>query len=172
MKSFDRRFPALLADLLKLDFDYADGQGIDFEPFQEFRSAQDVAHWFKAWTGNPSVDGAEYRLFGMNKAGGYAAFWMVRADKPVLEQPVVFFGSEGELAVLASNFSDYLWLLADGVGPREAAGGDLENRAPTPHLAGFAGKHASTPRRAPKEIIEAALSEFPKFCDDVQALCR
>lgn len=32
----------------------------------------------------------------------------------LFEQPVVFFGAEGELGIVAANLSDYLWLLAAG----------------------------------------------------------
>ncbi|HFX7636876.1 TPA: SMI1/KNR4 family protein, partial [Acinetobacter baumannii] len=32
------QFPDLLKKLHQLDFDYADGDGIDFEPYQDFLS--------------------------------------------------------------------------------------------------------------------------------------
>ena len=32
------QFPNLLTELHQLEFDYADGEGIDFEPYQTFMS--------------------------------------------------------------------------------------------------------------------------------------
>ena len=107
----DRRFPYALQELHNLEFDYADGEGIDFEPYQEFVALEEVQHWFRAWTGNPNANGDEYLIFGQDGTGGYAAIWPTRVDKELLEQPIVFFGSEGELGIVASNFSDYLWVL-------------------------------------------------------------
>jgi hypothetical protein len=51
MREFERTFPTLLIQLHQLEFDYDDGNGIDFEPYQEFQSAKDTGDWIKAWTG-------------------------------------------------------------------------------------------------------------------------
>ncbi|WP_017725746.1 hypothetical protein [Acinetobacter baumannii] len=37
------QFPDLLKKLHQLDFDYADGDGIDFEPYQDFLSPEETA---------------------------------------------------------------------------------------------------------------------------------
>ncbi len=100
MREFEVTFPTLLMQLHKLEFDYHDGEGIDFEPYHEFQPAKDTGDWIKAWTGNHDLTGAEYRIFGQDGSGGYAAFWLVRDGKPILEQPIVFFGSEGEAGVV------------------------------------------------------------------------
>ena len=81
MREFERTFPTLLIQLHQLEFDYDDGNGIDFEPYQEFQSAKDTGDWIKAWTGNHDLTGAEYRIFGQDGSGGYAAFWLVRDGK-------------------------------------------------------------------------------------------
>ncbi len=73
--AFDQTLPPLLAELHTIELDHADGDGIDFEPYQEFQSADDNAAWIRAWTGNPELTGAEYRVFGQDGTGGYAAFW-------------------------------------------------------------------------------------------------
>ncbi len=100
MREFEVTFPTLLMQLHQLEFDYDDGEGIDFEPYHEFQPAKDTADWIKAWTGNHELTAAEYRIFGQDGSGGYAAFWLVRDGKPILEQPIVFFGSEGEAGVV------------------------------------------------------------------------
>jgi hypothetical protein len=112
--------PELLRALLALEFDYADGEGIDFEPFGAFLSEQETREWFQAWTGNKEVDGAKFLVFGQDGSGGYAAIWTVREGAPLLDQPVVFLGSEGEIGVVVSTVYDFFWLLAGGLGPLEA----------------------------------------------------
>ena len=169
---FDQTLPAPLAELHAIELDHCDDDGIDFEPYQEFQSAEDNTAWIRAWTGNPALTGAEYRVFGQDGTGGYAAFWLVRPGALLLDQPIVFFGSEGELGVVASCFTDYLWLLAGGVGPYEASqdGAEGEHAAP-PALAAFAVRHGGTPR-LPVEVLSAARSEFPDFEATIRAQCR
>ncbi|MCE9576766.1 MAG: SMI1/KNR4 family protein [Deltaproteobacteria bacterium] len=171
--TFDVAFPNALAELVELEFDYADGEGIDFEPYQEFQSAEDNASWLQAWTGNKKLTGGEYRIFGQDGTGGYAAFWMVHPGKPVLEQPVVFFGSEGELGVVASHFGDFLWLLAAGLGPMEAvAYGAPEDDKANDAFTAFAMKHGEAHKKTAKDVLEAAQRAFPAFEGDIRALCR
>ena len=172
MASFDQTFPPLLAQLHRIDFDDGEGEGIDFEPYQEFQSADDNADWIQAWTGNKQLTGTEYRIFGQDGTGGYAAFWLVRSKQPVLEQPIVFFGSEGELGVVARNFQDYLWLLAAGIGPYEViAYGVDDDYEPHEELAAFAKKHGGAPRK-PADVVGAARKEFPEFEATIEALKR
>jgi hypothetical protein len=168
--TFSVEFPPLLTRLHEVEFDYDDGDGIDFEPAQEFQSAEDNASWIQAWTGNKELTGSEYRIFGQDGTGGYAAFWLVREGKDLLEQPIVFFGSEGELGVVARNFDDYLWLLAGGQGPLEAVEG--YERDPNEELTKFATKHAKGPKKTGAEVVEAARKEFPDFEKQIRALCK
>jgi hypothetical protein len=58
------------------------------------------------------LTGDDFRVFGQNGAGGYAAFWLVRHDEDLADQPIVFLGSEGETAVVARDLPDVLRLLA------------------------------------------------------------
>ena len=170
--SFDVKFPKILSQLHQLDFDYDEG-GIDFEPYQEFQSPDDNTDWIRAWTGNQQLDGAEYRVFGQDGTGGYAAFWMVREDKPVLEQPIVFFGSEGELGVVARDFNDYLWLLAGGIGPYEAvAYGAGEDHEAIEEFEELAAKNAAAQKKSAAEVLAAARKEFPDFETQIRALCK
>ena len=164
--------PTILQELHQLPFEYAEGEGIDFEPLPEFQSAAETCDWIQAWTGNKSVDGANYRVFGQDGTGGYAAFWLVRSDAPLLAQPIVFFGSEGELGVVACMFADYLWLLAGGFGPFEAITYGDSIRSINPEFTAFATTHALASKAAPGEILAKAQAEFPSFVADVQALCH
>ena len=173
---FDQAFPPLLTKLHHLDFDYDEGNGIDFEPYQEFQSAEDNADWIQAWTGNKSLTGSEYRVFGQDGTGGYAAFWLVRPDGELLAQPIVFFGSEGEVGLVASDFGDYLWLLAGGFGPYEAVaygdGDDDSERPPSPAFTEFAARHAAAQKKSAREVLDAVRAEFPDFEASIRALCR
>ncbi|MFD8482865.1 SMI1/KNR4 family protein [Kitasatospora sp. NPDC059673] len=171
----DRQFPAVLAAALACPIHCDGGGGIDFEPFQAFASADDTISWLRAWTGNGELDGDEFRVFGQDGTGGYAAFWLVRPGRPLADQPVVFLGSEGETAVVARELGAFLWLLAGGYGPSEAAD-PWRCRGwtarPRPELLALAEQFAGGRRQSPAEVIEEAALEFPEFDDTVGALCR
>jgi hypothetical protein len=127
--------------------------------------------WFQAWTGNKELHGVEYRIFGQDDSGGYAAFWLARPGADLLGQAIVFFGSEGELGVVAANFSDYLWLLAGGIGPAEAILSPGLHRRSDPAFTAFARRHAGT-HLDPTEVVARAQTEFPSFVQGIQAVCR
>lgn len=172
MPEFDRTLPTALGEANALDYDYDDGNGVDFEPYTEFQSAEENASWLRAWTGNKDLDGSEYRVFGQDGTGGYAAFWLVRDGEPLTAQPIVFFGSEGELGVVARNLDDYLWLVAGGYGPLEALVDDPEDREINMEAADLAAKHAPAAEKKATEVIRLAREEFPTFEDTIRALCR
>jgi hypothetical protein len=170
--SDSQSLPPVLQALHKLEFDYADGDGMDFEPYHEFLGTEDTRDWFQAWTGNSGLDGHEYRIFGQDGTGGYAAIWLARDNEDLLDQPIVFFGSEGELGVVAANFSDYLWVLASDHGPYEAIVFPSDNKPDNPIFLAFAKVYATTPRRRIRKIRQMATAEFPGFESSINALCR
>lgn len=172
MTDFDRTFPPVLAALHRLEFDDAGGGGVDFEPYDAFQSAADNRSWMRAWTGNPELTGEEYRIFGEDGSGGYAGFWLVRPGADLLGQPIVFFGSEGELGVIATNFADYLWLLAGGFGPCEAVSEPGSERAPNRAFTEFARAHATGHEKSPLEVLRRARAEFPDFEETIRSQCR
>jgi hypothetical protein len=59
MDSWDTTLPLPLGNLNRLDHDFAEGEGIDFEPFDSFLSREETSDWIKAWTGNTTVDGGD-----------------------------------------------------------------------------------------------------------------
>jgi hypothetical protein len=164
--------PGLMKELHQMDFDYADGDGIDFKPYPEFLSPEETREWIRAWTGNQSLDGSEYLVFGQDGTGGLAAFWCVRLEAGLLDQPIVFLGSEGERGVIASNFWDYLWLLAGGFGPCEAVAYPGDERPVQFEFSAFASKYAPVSRRSPAEILARAQAAFPDFEERIEALIR
>jgi hypothetical protein len=169
----DRRFPPALADVARIEFDYGEeGEGVDFEPYDAFDSAEETTDWLRNWTGNHELDGGAYRVFGQDGTGGLAAIWCVRPGRPLAEQPVVFLGSEGECGVVAGNLSGLLWVLADGFGPREAAVDEDREARPDAALTLLAERHATTPCRPAREIIAEAQAEFASFAEDLDQLCR
>ncbi|SDL77506.1 SMI1/KNR4 family protein [Streptomyces wuyuanensis] len=171
----DRAFPPALAEVARVEFVYGeDGEGVDFEPYDAFDSAEETTDWLRHWTGNHELDGDAFRIFGQDGSGGLAAIWFARPGRPAADQPVVFMGSEGERGVVAGNLSDFLWVLADGIGPLEAVEfGEREARPNAdPGVAAVAERHATTPRRPAGQIIDGAGAEFPTFSDDIDALCR
>ncbi|MFD8688356.1 SMI1/KNR4 family protein [Streptomyces sp. NPDC059651] len=168
----DRAFPPALAEVGRTEFPYEDDDSIDFEPYEAFDSAAKTTDWLRHWTGNDELDGSAYRVFGQDGTGGLAALWLARPGLPLTDQPVVFMGSEGENGVVAGSLSDFLWVLADGLGPCEVV--VLQDDASHPHaaLTELAERHATTPRRPAREIIASAQAEFPTFAEDLEKLCR
>ncbi|GGP92774.1 hypothetical protein GCM10010249_08590 [Streptomyces roseolilacinus] len=87
----------------------------------------------------------------------------------------MFLGSEGESGVVAGNLSDFLWVLADGVGPLESVlygPPEPHSSAPRTELTALAEHHATTPRRPARDIVAEARAEFPAFTEDLDAPCR
>jgi hypothetical protein len=147
---FPREMPALLAAALKAPF-ANDHEGHDFQALDEFASSEEGADWWTAWTGNEDAGVPPFRFFGQDGSGGQAGIWLRDPEAAIETQPVVFLGSEGELAVIARDLHDYLWLLANGVGPLEAV--DDLDRTPEPIPELIALAHGE-PRS-----VEAILSE-------------
>ena len=168
----DRTFPAKLAEAFEIEFDYADGEGVDFEPFDQFESAEETTGWLRAWTGNKELSGERFRVMGQDGTGGYAAFWLVRDGEPLTAQPVVFLGSEGETGIIARNLADFLWLLADGFGPREAVEYPEQSSQPNDELVDIAERYAPDARKTGAKVIAAAKAEFPDFEATIEALIK
>ncbi|MFE9093610.1 SMI1/KNR4 family protein [Streptomyces sp. NPDC007264] len=172
----DRQFPAALAAAMAVRLNYADGDGdgVDFEPFAAFLSADETTDWFRAWTGNGELQGDHFRVFGQDGSGGYATFWLVHQGRALAEQPVVFLGSEGETGVVARDLGAFLWLLAGGFGPWEAATSYKRGWVPHPssELTAVAEQFAPDHRAPATAVIEQATREFPDFDDSIMELCR
>ncbi|MCR9166054.1 MAG: SMI1/KNR4 family protein [Nannocystaceae bacterium] len=166
--AFATQLPAALQSLHEVEFDMDE---IDYEPFEAFFPAEENQSWIRAWTGNEALDGSEYRVFGQDGTGGYAMFWLVRDGQPVEAQPVVFFGSEGEVSVIASNLDDYMWLLAGGIGPLEATEYGADDAKPHEAFAAFAKEHAPAAEKSAAEVLEKARAEFPDFEQRVRGMC-
>jgi hypothetical protein len=171
----ERSMPLLMKKLHELKFDYARGNGFDFEPYPDFLSESETRDWIRTWTGNGDIDGGEFLVFGQDGTGGLAAFWNTCRGVSILDLPVVFLGSEGAAGVVARNFAEYLWLLANGVGPSEAV--EQPNRAPAPdaltrEFRRFAEAHAGVARHTAVEVLDAARREFPDFVARIKTMCR
>jgi hypothetical protein len=113
-----------------------------------------------AYTNNPEAE-AEFCVFGADGTGSLVAFWLVH-DRPLAEQPVVFLGSEGagEIAAVAKDLTDFLALIAAGVGPREARSGALEG-TPLPEVKALLARHfPSYAPRSPSEIVAEARATY------------
>lgn len=170
MTEWRTEFPNVLRRLHEFSFEY--GEGFDFEPYKDFFSAEENLAWFKAWTGNPDVDGAQFRVFGQDGTGGYAALWLANPYEVLERQPVVFLGSEGEKGVVALNLSEYLWLLAGGRGPYEAVAYDGEDGTPNARFTSFAEANSDVAVLQPSEVLANALAKYAEFAEYIDSLCR
>lgn len=190
-------FPEELAAVADADFDYepealwggyAEGKAnvgeldlsheddwIDYEPYEPyegFRTPERTTDWLRAWTNNADVEGDAFRVFGQNGGGGYVAFRRVREGVALREQPVVFLGSEGELGVVARDLPAFLWLLAGGFGPFEAAVFGGSNSPVNAVLTEIAERFAPERRQEARTVLDEAEREYPGFEAWVQELCR
>ncbi|NUP53151.1 MAG: SMI1/KNR4 family protein [Catenulispora sp.] len=145
---------------------------VDFEAFEEFLDPEDATDWFRIWTNNPEAEADQFRIFGQTTSGGYAAFWLVREDAALPEQPIVFLGPEGETGVVACDLSAFLWLVADGSGPYEAVEHPTRRSQPHQEFTAIAVKHATGERMTAREVVAAARDEFPDFEDTMAELSR
>jgi len=134
-----------------------DAHRIDFLIYTERR-----VH-FMAPSSKTEEHEAEFYAFGADGSGGTGAFWLVH-DAPLTEQPVVFMGSEGDdNRPVAKNLSDFLALLAAGVGPREAAYPREDARA-LPGVRAILDKYfPGHLARSPKEIVGDAMTQYGDF---------
>lgn len=166
-------FPEALSAVAEVFFDYGEGDA-DYEPHKRYMTAAETTSWIRSWTRNEELTGDEFRVMGEDGTGGYAAFWLVRHGRPLVEQPVVFFGSEGDLGAVAPDLSGFLWVLADGSGPFEAVDERERDRPSRPHaeLTAIAERFAPRGRRPARSIIEVAQAEFAGFEEYVLGLCR
>ncbi|WP_439658867.1 SMI1/KNR4 family protein [Lentzea sp. HUAS TT2] len=175
----DRDFPAALAALSGIDFPWEYDEkadeplpgNMDYEPYQEFDSAEETTDWIRSWTGNKELDGDAFRPFGQDGTGGLAVLWLVR-EGPLTAQPVMFFGSEGEVGPVATSLGEFLWLLAGGVGPQEAVEFGSDSGVPHEALRAVAEKYSGIEPRTPAEVLAAARAEFLGFAETVQSWCR
>lgn len=167
----DLALPAVLAEAHSLGF-FEDHEGHDFQPDDLFESSAETTGWWRAWTGDAAAKTPPFRVFGRDGSGGLAAFW-VRVPAATLDtQPIVFLGSEGELAVIARDLGDYLWLLAAGVGPLETVDGVDRVPASIPALVALARHFTGTPARPVETVKSAADAELPALTALVDAATR
>jgi hypothetical protein len=174
----DLALPTALAEMAEVGFEWEwdeetdEARGCDFELYDQFEASDRTAWWLRLWTGNQEIDGGEFRFFGTTGAGDYTGFWLARPGAPIIDQPVVYIGSEGERGVIARDLGDLLWLFAAGRGPAEAFTDSESPAQPNEVFQAIAERHAPGRRRSPAEIVAAVQAEFPYFSDLIDAMCR
>ena len=101
-----------------------------------------------------------------------AAFWVRVPNAAIEAQPIVFLGSEGELAVIAQDLGDYLWLLANGVAPLEPVDGLHRVPECIPELIALAQRYTGTAARSVEAVMAAADAELPALTSLVESATR
>ena len=159
-----------------------DGRGVDFEPYPELEPVAETGWWLRHWTGNPDVTGDEFRSFGHDGAGRYVCSWLIREGAELADQPVVYLGSEGDVAVLAADAWDALWFFAHGYGPHDVPSelepGEWHSRAEPDRvvrahaeLTQAAERLAPGRRRRVEQIVAEAAAGLPHLGTWVDDLC-
>jgi hypothetical protein len=129
----------------------------DYQPEDLFDEPDEINDRCQDRSGNPDAGPAPFRVFARDGTGGLPAFGIREPDTTVEAQPIVFFGSEGELAVIARD----LWLLANGLAPLEPVFGLDGTPEPIPALVTLAERHIGLPSRPAEAVIDAARAELP-----------
>lgn len=175
--------PPPLRAIMDARYDYDDGRGVDFEPYPELEPVAETGWWFRHWTGNPEFAGEEFRPFGSDGGGGYVCSWIIREGADLVDQPVVYLGSDGDVAVLAADAWDALWFFAHGFGmhdvPSEFESGEHwfqpePDRVVRAHeeLVRAAERLAPGRRRPVEQIVAEASAGLPDLRVWVDGLCR
>jgi hypothetical protein len=175
--------PPPLRAIMDARYDYDDGRGVDFEPYPALEPAAETGWWLRHWTADPDVTGEELRPFAQDGGGGYVCSWMIRPGAELVDQPVVYLGSDGDLAVLAGDAWDALWFFAHGFGPHDVPS-EFEageryfrpdpQRAVRTHieLTRAASRLAPGRRRPVEQIVADAPAGLPDLRAWVDDLCR
>lgn len=172
-----------LRAIMNARYDYDNGRGVAFEPYPELEPVAETGWWLRHWTGNPDMTGEEFRPFGQDGGGGYVCSWVVREGTDLVDQPVAYLGSDGDVAVLAADAWDALWFFAHGFGPHDVPG-ELEpgefsftpepDRIVQPHveLTLSADRLAPGRRRPVEQIVAEAAVDVPDLRAWIDELCR
>ena len=168
---FTLALPGLLKELHSLEeLPPLNGPLGGFNAYRDFRAEND-----------PFSRGFSFRVFGSTPAGDDIAFWVIRDKNGILEQPVVFLGKDSPNTVLAKNFYDYLWIIAEGMthvaASMVSAKSDVKldpslTIEPLPPIHAFAETHAAPYRKTAREAILAARSEFPTGGKQITAILK
>ena len=153
----DATFPPLVAEVLALDFE----DGIDFVARSSFMTVDEATKAVQLHDREGELDLERFRIFGRDSAGGLAAFWLRDPDADILQQPIVQLDSTGEDYVVAIDFADFIWLLAGGIGPMEAA--DDYAHPPLPQVEAIAQRVAPDIQRRGFAIVEHASAMIRDF---------
>lgn len=165
--------PPIYAQLAAAPYRTAVAQ-IDFAPAMQFCDAKTTQAWFVAWSGNKRLKGTEFRILGRDRCGGTAVIWIRDGNAPLETQPIVHFGSDGEITLLAKHAADYAWLLAHGVGPAEVAFAEDDELATYAmvRFAPFAAiATAASPRREPRQPVDI-VADAKRAHPDAAAILR
>ncbi|MBB2947355.1 hypothetical protein FB565_007123 [Actinoplanes lutulentus] len=171
MTDEDRVLPSALDEAHNLGF-FWEHDGYDFQPDTEFEWSVETTEWWHVWTNNTAAGDAPFRVFGVDGSGGKVAFWARVPGASIEGQPIVFLGSEGEICVVAHDLNDYLWLLANGVGPLEMVDGIHRDPEPVAALVAHAQRQTGTSARSLKAVLDAAASELPALTALIESTGR
>lgn len=150
--------PPALQDLAKVDRLWDVEEGVDLELYRHLPTPAEAADQLRRLTGTAAAEPVPFRFFGEDGTGSQYCFWLMRTDAPLEEQPVAFFGSEGELGVLAKDLPDFLLLLS-----RRISVFDVIEKAkkfaerPMPEIRAVAERHfpEALPRATESVVAEA-----------------
>lgn len=167
----DGTLPTALAEAHDLPW-WEGREHYDFQPFDEFMWSVEMVEMWQNWINDRTAATAPLRAFGQDSAGGLVAFWARNPSEPVETQAVVYLSSEGEFSAIAENLGDYLWLLAQSVGPVEVVSGYDHAPSLIRPLVALAQQYTGLTSRSLDELREAARMLSQEFQSYVYSVAK
>jgi hypothetical protein len=163
------QFPQIMHSLQELLLEQYE---LDCQDFQPFLESEETTSIIQAWTSNPNLSNLDFKGITYDGSGGFFALWLVYDDS-ILEQPVVFLGSDGERYVVAENLADFLWSLAYGIPLNDPTKKDMSRfyREDSAFME-FACKYALAEKRSIAEIVAGAITETKSFREFIESVTR
>lgn len=187
LKTIKPVYPTALRELqlalcITFDDDFVEaGVNADLESIQGTLDSKGVAELYEL---TPAT-AREFLQFGSSGDGGIYAFWR-KGQLPLEQCPVVYFGSDGLLGVLATDLVGFLVLFAHGVGASDAeswgftfgewaletTSGAPSFKANKPVLKQLTQWLPAVAKRAPRAEWKAVLALAPDFLRRIQSGAR
>jgi hypothetical protein len=90
---------------------------VDLEMLPAFESPAETRAWLESWSGKQPTAADRLRPFAQDGSGGQVVIWLQTPTAPLDRQPIVLFGSEGALGVVARDLPDFIRLLGASLAP-------------------------------------------------------
>jgi|JI10StandDraft_1071094.scaffolds.fasta_scaffold08350_11 hypothetical protein len=115
---------------------------VDLELYPDLLTPERTRDELRSWVGKTITSPLPFRPFGQDATGSLYCFWESQPDTPLTAQPIIYFGSEGDIGVVGRDLPDFLALLSRGVEPYDVFGrARIWREQPVPQICTMVGRH-------------------------------